>query len=89
MVTLRCQNKHLGGRCGRILGILTDMQVDMLPADEEDGPIFRCPQCPPEQKWSQVKKDKNGKITFEVVNLPEELPPELKFDDTIIFEQVG
>lgn len=92
MVTIRCQNRFKdkkNGKCGRILGVLTDMQVDMLSADDESGPIFRCPQCPPEQKWSQVKKDKSGRIIFEVIPEPDILSKELKFDDAIIFEQVG
>jgi hypothetical protein len=93
MVTIRCQNrfkdkKH--GKCGRILGVLTDMQISMLSADDEKGPIFRCPQCAPEQKWSQIKKDKSGKLIFEVIKEPDEiLSNEAKFDDLIIFEQVG
>lgn len=92
MVTIRCQNRFKdkkNGRCGRILGVMTDLQVSMLPIDEEGGPIFRCPQCPPDQKWSQVKKDKNGKLIFEVIKEPEMLSNELKFDDAIIFEQVS
>lgn len=93
MVTVRCQNRFKdkkNGKCGRILGVLTDLQVDMLSADDEKGPIFRCPQCPPDQRWSQVRKDKDGKLYFEVIKEPDEiLSKELKFDELIIFEQVG
>lgn len=61
----------------------------MLPIDEEGGPIFRCPQCPPEQKWSKIKAGKDGKLVFEVIPEPETLSDELKFDDAIIFEQAS
>ena len=91
MVTVRCQNKFKGkknGKCGRILAILTDANIDMLPIDDEGGPIFRCPQCPPEQRWSRISKGSDGKVKFEVIDQPE-VPEEVKFDDLIIFDQVG
>ncbi len=91
MVTIRCQNRFKdkkNGKCGRILGILTDMQIDMLGADDEKGPIFRCPQCPPEQRWSQVVRNKDGKLEFVTID-PPDVPEEVKFQELTICEQVG
>ena len=92
MRIVRCQNRfkdRKNGKCGRILGVLTDLQIDMLMVDEEKGPIFRCPQCPPGQKWSQITKDKDGKLTFHVLEDIGNMPEEVVFDKLVICEQVG
>jgi hypothetical protein len=92
MKTIRCQNKVLGtknGRCGRIVAVLTDAMIDLLRLDPEKGPLFRCPQCHTDQRWAQISVDKDGEITFEVVDPPEVMPEEPKYKDLIIFEQVG
>jgi hypothetical protein len=91
METVRCQNRFTNaknGICGRILGVLTDLEIDMLRIDKEGGPIFRCPQCPPEQRWSQVSMDKEGHIKFTTLD-EIKVPNDLKFDDFEICEQVG
>lgn len=92
MVTIRCQNGLIGqknGRCGRILAILTDAMIELLRIDPEKGPLFRCPQCPSEQRWSKITVDKDGKLHFETVDPPENIPAEPEYEDVTIYQQVG
>lgn len=92
MKTIKCQNVVEGKKCGRFLGILTDLQIEILRIDEEKGFITRCPCCPPDQRWARISMRKeDGVIVWETLN-PEdvaEFPPELIFDEKIICEQVG
>ncbi len=92
MVTIRCQNKTLQGKngiCGRILAIVSDAMIDLLRLDTDGGLIHRCPQCPPEQRWSRITSDSKGNLKFEVLEPLENIPPEAKFSETEIFTQVG
>lgn len=92
MVTIRCQNGILGkknGKCGRILGLLTDAQIDLLPLDPEGGPVFRCPQCPAEQRWVRISTNADKKLMYETIDPPENIPEEPEYADKIIYDQVG
>lgn len=93
MKTIKCQNVVEGQKCGRILAILTDLQVQILQIDEkEKGAIFRCPKCPPDQRWQKISVDKSGKVIVETLS-PEDVqgkfPEELQFDEKLICEQVA
>jgi hypothetical protein len=92
MKTVKCQNVVAGQKCGRILGILTDLQVEILQVDPEKGSILRCPKCHPEQRWSQISVTKDGKNSIETLSNHDtqgKFPEELQFDEKIICEQVG
>jgi hypothetical protein len=89
MKTIRCQNIYKdetgsSHKCGRILAVLTDLQVDLIKIDEEK-PIFRCPECRPEARWQEVGFDKETK-TFICSIVPEK--PELKTEDNLEFEEL-
>lgn len=92
MVTIRCQNKTLQGKngiCGRILAIVSDAMMDLLRLDTDGGLVHRCPQCPPEQRWSRITSDSKGNLKFETIDQPTEMPPEAEFKELEIFTQVG
>lgn len=93
MKTIKCRNRfkdRKNERCGRVVGMLTDLQIDMLPLDPEIGPIYRCPQCPQEQKWFRIYKTKEGKVGFKVLDrIPDDFPPEPEYEEEEICEQVG
>lgn len=96
MKTIKCQNVVEGEKCGRVLAILTDLQVQMLQIDPEvikgEGAIFRCPKCPPDQRWSKITVDKDGKVIVEALSnddMQGKFPEELHFDEKLICEQVG
>lgn len=92
MKTIKCQNKVLGHKCDRFLVMLTDIQVDMLRLDEEKGFIVRCPNCPPDQRWSRISvRKEDGAVVWETLRADDvgEFPAELKYDETLICEQVG
>jgi len=95
MKTIKCENtildeSHRPRKCGRILAVLTDMQVEILRAEDSESPVFRCPKCPPEQRWSTIKFDKatNG-FLFKVLDEHPEFHEEMKFSELEICEQVG
>lgn len=92
MKTIKCQNVVEGQKCGRILAILTDLQIQILQVDPEKGFITRCPKCPPEQRWQRISVVKDGKIIVETLS-PEDVqgkfPEELQFDEKLICEQVA
>lgn len=96
MKTIKCQNTYRlpdgrEVRCNRVIGRLTDFQVDMLKIDDELGPVFRCPRCPSEQRWSTIRIDKNGKSTFMILDKNPDFKAEedMKFDNLEICSQVG
>ncbi len=92
MKTIKCQNVVEGQKCGRILAILTDLQIQILQVDPEKGFITRCPKCPSEQRWQRISVDKDGRIIVETLS-PEDVqgkfPEELQFDEKLICEQVA
>jgi len=96
MRIIKCQNiileKHDNSerrqkQCNRLLGILTDAQIEALKTGPESSCVFRCPQCPPDERWVSVSYI-NNKIVFVVVNKPEVIN-ELHFDEVQRTEMVG
>jgi hypothetical protein len=91
MKLIRCQNGFIGkknGVCGRIIGILTEKQIDSLRDDPEGGPIFRCPACPEEERWMRVFHNGKG-LVLEVIEKPSDFPDEVKWDEVKVFNQIG
>lgn len=92
MKTIRCRNRIKGrgnGRCGRVLHIMTDLEIDILTVDPEGGPVFRCPECPPDQKWCTIYKTKDGKLGYKVLEgPPKNFPPEPEYQEEEISEEV-
>jgi hypothetical protein len=89
MKIIRCQNIYKkenreSFKCGRILAVLTDLQLDLIRIDEEK-PVFRCPECRPEARWQEVgfNKDTNK---FYCRVLPDE--PKFKREDTVEFDEL-
>lgn len=87
METVKCQNLRIEsstGRqvpCGRILAILTDQQISVLKTDPEKKSIFRCPKCPPQDRWVSIKFN-GDKLIFSVEDgSPRGLDKSLQFDD--------
>jgi hypothetical protein len=75
VITCENVNKDKSGveprRCGRILAVLTDLQIDILRLDPEVRCIFRCPACHSSVRWSEVGY-KDGKLTISPVeNMPD------------------
>lgn len=87
-------NSKTAGRskeCGRVIGFLSDLQYDLLKIDPE-GAIFRCPKCPPEQRWIKVfyDKDSNG-LVFKTLDKSPEFGQfeNAKYENLEICEQVS
>lgn len=92
MKTVKCQNVVEGQKCGRVLAILTDLQIEILQVDPEKGSIFRCPKCHPEQRWSQISVSKDGKNTIVSLgnnDMQGKFPDEVQFVTKLICEQVA
>ena len=94
MKLIKCENVILteeGQRkCGRILAALTDLQVEILRAEDVESPIFRCPKCPKEQRWVTIKfnKETDG-FHFKVLDKSPELTDTMQFSGREICVQVG
>ena len=91
MVTIRCRNRYKGkknGTCGSVLAILTDWQLDALRLDPEPGIILRCRSCPKEQRWVRIRYN-GDKLTFEVIEYNEKMPPEPEYSDESVYRQIG
>lgn len=95
MKAIKCKNlyKDENGKqieCGRMLAILTDLQVDILKIDTEK-PVFRCPKCHPEDRWLEIGYDESGKLIFKVLEKHPEFKPEdnLQYEELEIITQVG
>jgi hypothetical protein len=93
MKAIRCENiikteEGKDQKCGRILAVLTDAQVDFLRIDPEGGPILRCPKCHPEQRWIKIYSN-DGKLVFETLGEHQEFKDNLVFDELIVCNQVG
>ena len=95
MKVIRCKNvyRNEAGQpveCGRILAALTDLQIDILRIDEE-RPVFRCPKCHPEDRWTEISKDKEGKLHIRVLDKHPEFKPadNLQYEELEICTQVG
>jgi hypothetical protein len=95
MKTIRCKNIYKDPEtgkdreCGRILAALTDFQVDLLVMDDE-RPLFRCPKCPPEQRWIEIYYNKDtDKIGLNVLSTPPELKEDINCEEMTICQQVG
>lgn len=86
-------NKATAGRnreCGRKIGFLTDLQFDLLRVDPE-GTIFRCPSCPPDQRWIRVSYNEKEKMfVYSTMDKPDMSKfATAKYDNIEIFEQVA
>ena len=62
MKNIHCENIYYDKegkkkKCNRFLAALTDLQIDILRVDEET-PVFRCPRCSRETRWSTIYFDK-------------------------------
>ncbi|MBE3122195.1 MAG: hypothetical protein IMZ53_01365 [Thermoplasmata archaeon] len=95
MKVIRCKNKYLdeSGRsveCGRMIAILTDLQVDILKVDTEK-PIFRCPKCHAEDKWFEIGYNVEKKLVFEVIDKHPEfsVKDNIEYDEINVCQQVG
>lgn len=95
MKVIRCKNRYLDEshkqvECGRIIAVLTDLQVDILKVDEEK-PVFRCPKCHPEDRWIQIGYDKDKKLAFKIMDSHPEFSKsdDLRYDEVEVIQQVG
>ena len=92
---IRCKNLYLdeSGRsveCGRIIAILTDLQIDILRIDEEK-PVFRCPKCSAEDRWIEIGFNNEKKLVFKIMDKHPEfsIADNLQYDEVEIIHQVG
>lgn len=93
MKTIFCKNKYAGsdGRlteeCHRLLGFMTDLELDMLKLDPEKYKIFRCPNCKGESKWVAVYYE-NNELVFGNIDKPDRYP-EPDYDRLDISSQIA
>lgn len=95
MKIIRCKNRYLdeSGKsveCGRIIAVLTDLQIDILKIDEEK-PVFRCPKCHSEDRWIEIGFDNDKKLVFKIMDQHPEFDPgdNLEYDEIEVIQQVG
>jgi len=97
MPTILCQNVRLDseGRrvlCNRFLGELTELQIDILKIQPNQRCVFRCPLCPSEIRWVEVRWEgtpTQGKLVFATTDQKPNFNDNLEFDQVNVFEQVG
>lgn len=95
MKVIRCKNKYIDENerrveCGRIIAVLTDLQVDILKIDEEK-PIFRCPKCSSEDRWFEIGMNDEKKLQISVLDKHPDFSPSdnLQYEDENVIQQVG
>jgi hypothetical protein len=89
MKTIRCQNRFkdkANGRCGHILAILTDQQIENLKTDPEK-PVLRCPACR-DMRWIELDNDGDGLI-LRAIEKPDVFPAEPEYAEIEVFQQIG
>lgn len=88
---IRCRNGFKGKkneRCGHVVAIITDEELFLLTKDPEKGPIFRCPECPQDQRWMRIIDEGSGP-TFEVIEKPKNFPDEPEYVEERKYNQIG
>jgi len=93
MPVITCHNVRLDDtrqpkQCGRFLAELTDLQIDILRTDPDKRCTFRCPMCPPEQRWVEVHWD-GDRLVFAATSQKPDFTKHAKFDEFDVYEQIG
>ena len=74
--------------CRRYLGSVPESVVEALKANPGQAIKFRCPTCPPSQRFIKVYYDNDNQLIWESTSLTPD-GAELQYDNMIISDQVG